>query len=443
MSLRAKLLLAQLPLALALLALAAVTVWSVSRLGDQTGLILKENYRSVLAAQRMNEAIERIDSAAMFLAGGQAQRALEQVKKNLPRFEAELAVEGQNITEPGEAEAVARLKAAWADYKHELDGYLPLRDSDVLQEKYFREMEPRFHVIKKDVEEILNLNQDAMVLKGDNAARFAGSINQLMIGAALLLLALGITLSMTATARLLRPLSVLNQAVGRLGAGDFQARALVQGTDEIAQVANRFNTMAQHLSEYRSSSLGELLLAQRASQAAIDSLPDPTIVYTLDGEVLNTNRASEELLQAAQRQQAGPRLQEVLDRVRAHVLQGRGPYVPKGFEETLTLAFPDGERSFLPRATPVYEEQGKIAGATVILQDVTKLRRFDELKNDLVATVAHEFRTPLTSLRMSLHLLLEQVAGPLTEKQADLLYAGREDCERLQGIVDELLNLGK
>ncbi len=264
-----------------------------------------------------------------------------------------------------------------------------------------------------------------------------------MLGAAFALLALGITLSLTATARLLRPLSVLNQAVGRLGAGDFQARAQVQGTDEIAQVAQRFNTMAAHLVEYRNSSLGELLLAQRASQAAIDSLPDPTIVYTLDGEVLNTNRASEELLAAAERQQATPRLQEVLNRVRAHVLQGRGPYVPKGFEETLALAFPDGERSFLPRATPVYEEQGKIAGATVILQDVTKLRRFDELKNDLVATVAHEFRTPLTSLRMSLHLLLEQAAGPLTEKQADLLYAGREDCERLQGIVDELLNLAR
>src|SRR5580658_3838467 len=130
MTLRAKLLLAQLPLALALLALAGVTVWSVSRLGGQTGLILTENYRSVLAAQRMNEAIERIDSAAMFLAGGQAEMALEQVKKNMPRFEAELAVEEQNITEPGEAEAADRLKTAWVEYKRELDGYLALRDSE-------------------------------------------------------------------------------------------------------------------------------------------------------------------------------------------------------------------------------------------------------------------------------------------------------------------------
>jgi NtrC-family two-component system sensor histidine kinase KinB len=79
----------------------------------------------------------------------------------------------------------------------------------------------------------------------------------------------------------------------------------------------------------------------------------------------------------------------------------------------------------------------------VVLQEVTRLFRFDELKNNLVATVAHEFRTPLTSLRMALHLCTEEVVGPLTPKQADLLFAARDDCERLQSIVDDLLNLSR
>jgi two-component system, NtrC family, sensor histidine kinase KinB len=103
----------------------------------------------------------------------------------------------------------------------------------------------------------------------------------------------------------------------------------------------------------------------------------------------------------------------------------------------------EGDRYLLPRATPVYEPRRGIVGATVILQDVTRPRRFDELKNDLVATVAHEFRTPLTSLRMAIHLCLEQVVGPVTEKQADLLHAAREDCERLQAMVNDLLDLSR
>jgi signal transduction histidine kinase len=117
--------------------------------------------------------------------------------------------------------------------------------------------------------------------------------------------------------------------------------------------------------------------------------------------------------------------------------------VPKGFEEGVAAASSDGDRYLLPRATAVYAESGAITGATVVLQDVTRLRRVDELRNDLVATVAHEFRTPLTSLRMAIHLCLEQTAGPLSAKQADLLYAAREDCERLQLMVDELLDLAR
>jgi signal transduction histidine kinase len=112
-------------------------------------------------------------------------------------------------------------------------------------------------------------------------------------------------------------------------------------------------------------------------------------------------------------------------------------------EDAVPVAGFGGQRWLLVRATPVYDRQGTLAGTTVILQDVTRLRRFDEMRNDLVATVAHEFRTPLTSLRMAIHLCLEGTAGPITDKQADLLEAGREDCQRLQTIVDDLLDLAR
>jgi signal transduction histidine kinase len=133
----------------------------------------------------------------------------------------------------------------------------------------------------------------------------------------------------------------------------------------------------------------------------------------------------------------------VIERIRSHVLSGKGAYSPKGFEDAVQLPTLLGNRYFLPRGAPVYEARGVIVGATVILQDVTRLRRFEELKNDIVATVAHEFRTPLTSLRMAVHLCTEQVAGPLTDKQAELLHAAREDCDRLQGMVDDFLDLSR
>jgi len=129
--------------------------------------------------------------------------------------------------------------------------------------------------------------------------------------------------------------------------------------------------------------------------------------------------------------------------VRSHVLGGKGAYVPRGFEEAVRVKTPPSDLYLLARGAPVHSQDGTVRGATVVLQDVTRLRRVDDLRNDLVSTVAHELRTPLTSLRMAVHLCLEQAAGPLTEKQADLLHAAREECERLQTMVDELLDLAR
>jgi signal transduction histidine kinase len=112
-------------------------------------------------------------------------------------------------------------------------------------------------------------------------------------------------------------------------------------------------------------------------------------------------------------------------------------------EEAIRVEGEGGGRALLPRATPLYSEQGNVTGSTIVLQDVTRLLRFDELKNDLVATVAHEFRTPLTSMRMAVHILLEGMVGPLNDKQLDLVGAARDDCERLQGIVEDLLDLSR
>ena len=117
MNLYKKLLLAQAPIAIALALVGIFSVIVVSYLGSHSQTILKDNYRSVLAAQRMKEAIERMDSGALFIVAGERQKGLEQAEKNRPIFEAELKVQEGNITESGEKEFTAGLRAAWIDYQ--------------------------------------------------------------------------------------------------------------------------------------------------------------------------------------------------------------------------------------------------------------------------------------------------------------------------------------
>ena len=450
MNLYKKLLLAQAPIATALAIVGVFSVIVVSFLGSHSQTILKDNYRSVLAAQRMKEAIERMDSAALFIVAGQRVKALEQADKNRLIFENELKVQEGNITESGEKEFTAQLRAAWTDYQKKFERLQNTANAEEARQLYFSDLESAFYRVKTAADQILAVNQDTMVRKSDEVIRTAERMNTITITVALAALVLGLFVSSLLTRRMLRPLAALSEATHRLGEGHFDARARVHGKDELARVARDFNAMAARLAEYRKSSLGELLQAHLSMQAAIDSLPDPVVIFGVGGDLQNSNHAAQTLLGV--RSDGGgpeplkaldPSVRSVLERVRSHVLSGKGAFSPRGFEDAVQLPTVLGDRYFLPRAAPVYETRGVIVGATVVLQDVTRLRRFEELKNDVVATIAHEFRTPLTSLRMAIHLCTEQAAGPLTEKQSELLYAAREDCDRLQAMVDDLLDLSR
>src|SRR5262249_38131162 len=98
---------------------------------------------------------------------------------------------------------------------------------------------------------------------------------------------------------------------------------------------------------------------------------------------------------------------------------------------------------FLPKAAPIIDETARVIGATVVLTDVTDLRRLDEMKSGLLSLVSHELKTPLTSMRMILHLIVEERIAPLAPKQRELLIAARDDSDRLHQIVENLLDMGR
>jgi NtrC-family two-component system sensor histidine kinase KinB len=372
LSLRTKLLLALIPLAGALLLLGGQALRVISEQGMLSQRILKDNYRSVLAAQRMKDSIERIDSAMTFRALGQLEKAAAQEAQNRKLFNTELDVQQHNITEAGEAEVTLALQKKWSAYLAAADSFAAL-PAEQQRSEYFALMEPAFYGVKSAAERILELNQDAMVRKSEQVRVAAGRQNGLMLAATLAAALSGVLASVWITSQLLRPLSVLSQAVRRVAEGDLDARATLPGDDEIAQLGKELNAMAARLGEYRRSSLGELLQAQHASQAAIDSLPDPVVILGNDSALLNVNRAAESLLQldASVRveplSRAVPAIRQLLEKLRLHVTGGKGAYAPKGFDEALRLDAADGAHYLLPRAEPVYSEDSGIVGTAIIL----------------------------------------------------------------------------
>src|SRR5450432_2607514 len=157
MTLRAKILLAQTPLVAALVLIAVLSGVTSAALGRNVASILQDNYRSVLAAERMKEALERIDSAAMFVVAGERRRGITQAEQNFPRFESELAVQQNNITERGEPEATAVLRQTWSVYRAAFDKFVGGPDHAALETSYFQTMNPLFLATKNAADRILDL----------------------------------------------------------------------------------------------------------------------------------------------------------------------------------------------------------------------------------------------------------------------------------------------
>jgi signal transduction histidine kinase len=109
----------------------------------------------------------------------------------------------------------------------------------------------------------------------------------------------------------------------------------------------------------------------------------------------------------------------------------------------LPLAVDGSERAFRLRTTPMRDNGHRLLGAVTILEDITHLREIDRIKSDFIATASHELRTPLTSVQMGVHLLLEGTLGELNDRQNEVLQACRQDCERLDKLMRDLLDLSR
>ncbi|MBW8878207.1 MAG: HAMP domain-containing protein [Acidobacteria bacterium] len=420
--------------------LIAVGVQSISlldELGGSIDVILRENYKSVIASERMKEALERMDSGALFALAGEPQQGLAIAEQNRPRFDAALKTELGNVTLPGEGERAQRLKQLYTSYQPVLERVLdpnaPLEERRTL---YFRQLFPTFQQIKGTADEVLNLNQRNMVDANDRARKLAKDASREM---AFLLLAgtavAGLAILFLSHA-MLGPLERLTRAAGEIEKGHLDLAVPVTSQDELGELAAAFNSMAAGLRELRETDQARLLRAQRISQSALDKLPEAVAAISLDHpdrkvELANQSASSQLALWPGEPlpEQHREWLLPLLDQIEA----GRLP--KRGVEASIRLAIEGRERFFLPGGTVLSNGQGSPEALVLMLEDATDRFRSSEVHAGLLANTAHDVEKALNPLRSALEALDEERLGPLTPHQKQRLAGARADAERIGGIA--------
>ncbi len=428
------------PLFILLVAIGAYAVSLFAKLGNSVDVILRENFRSVLAGQQMKETAERMDSALFFSLAGEEERGRKLYAQSVTAFRENLRVELGNITLPGEQELANKVEQLHAHYATKADAFWQTNEIEARRKMYFGEMLPAFTEIKDKAQEIIRINQDNMVQADRDARHLSAQSTRYMLIAIGVGIASAIYFATRLQRSILQPIQALTAVSKELGEGKLDQVVPVGSDDELGQLADTFNKMATRLRAYRQAMGDQITQARQMTEITFSAFPDPIIALSPDGRIDFTNPAANKFLhQIAQNGGLPPAVQTEVDRV----FKGAPDFLPTSFEQVLVFRVEDHEVFMLPRIIGMRDESGHIFGAAVILQDVTRLRLLDEVKTNLVSTVSHELRTPLTSVRMGLHLLLEERIGPLNDKQTELLLAAREDSERLLRMINDLLDLAK
>ncbi len=252
LGLRTKLVLGFVGLLAILIAVGVESITLLDRLGGSIDVILREKYKSVIAAERMKEALERMDSGALFALAGEERQGRDLAVRHRPRFEEALKTELGNVTLPGEGERAERVRQLYGAYVPVLERVLapevPLEQRRAL---YFRKLYPTFQGIKGTADEILELNQRNMVEAKAHARETARNATRRM---ALMLLA-GTAFAGFCVLYLLQsilwPLERLTEAADKIENGNLDLAVPVTSRDEMGQLAAAFNSMAATLQDLR------------------------------------------------------------------------------------------------------------------------------------------------------------------------------------------------
>lgn len=383
--------------------------------------ILKDNYESLEYAKNMLQASDALLGSDTI----SYRETLKAFQKNLQKQES-------NVTEIGELEATRALREHFDLFRQAL-------------KQVRNKADLRFHLagIRQNLFRITEVNMQAIVRKNNEAQQSAKkAITYLvLIGTMSVLVALSFTVNFPGY--IANPIRELSQSIKEIANRNYGQRLHFATHDEFGELADSFNQMARKLDEYEHSNLARLMFEKLRIETIINSMADAIIGIDEKRVILFANQEATLLLSIPEEELVGKYAPDVAlnnDLLR-HLISDNGQVPLKIFDQGKESYF---VKEVLPILSPALEKEEETPiGQVIILKNITQFRELDLAKTNFIATISHELKTPISSIKMSLTLLRDERIGPMNAEQQKLLAHITEDSDRLLRITGELLDLAQ
>ncbi|EKT3962877.1 PAS domain-containing protein [Flavobacterium psychrophilum] len=378
--------------------------------------ILKANYNTLEYSRNMLLLLDEINDSEI---------------DKITVFETNLLKQVNNVTELGEAKATNDLKNKFDLLKYNFSA-ISIKNQ-----------------IRVDIFEIMGLNMKAIKQKSDIAKHTAETANLWIAITGTLCFLIAFNLLVNLPNNIANPIQELTESIKEIANKNYSKRVHFMSHNEFGDLAKSFNTMAKKLEEYHNSNLYKLSFEKKRLETLINNMHDPIVGLDEQGFILFANNEALKIM--------GVKLDEVIGKLAANLALKNDlvkSLIMTELEDEKQKAVPmkifaDGKESYFEKEIvniiikPTGEENTIYIGDVIILRNITPFKELDFAKTNFIATISHELKTPISSIKFSLQLLEKEQTGILNEEQKYLVESIQDDSQRLLKITGELLELSQ
>jgi PAS domain S-box-containing protein len=389
---------------IAILVSGLLGIFSINLMKKDAHLVLKDNYETLVYSNNMLQTLEQFRTNP----------------SSIRVFEDNLSKQEANITEPGEGAATGAVRALFEQLKKS-----PGNDS--LQQ-----------LLRAKIYLINTANQQAIFAKNSTAMSNAKRFSNLLMIIFSLLSLIAFTLAVNFPGIISEPINALSEGIKSIVNKDYSRRIHLSQHDEFGELAQAFNTMAEKLNEYEHSNLAKIKFEKSRIDTIINQMNDGIIGIDDTRHILFANRVAEKLLGLKEVEIAGKYAPDVAlqnDLMRS-LLQ-------ENSKEKELKIFADNKESYFHLDVINVDNNERVIGQVIVLRNITPFHELNEAKTNFIATISHELKTPIASIKMSAQLLADHRVGAVNKEQDELIRSITDDSDRLLKITSELLNMSQ
>lgn len=235
-----------------------------------------------------------------------------------------------------------------------------------------------------------------------------------------------------------RPLEEMKRGAQRFAGGDLEGRLPEYHSEEMGGLAHAMNRMAGQLDER----IRTVVRQSNEQEAVLASMIDGVLAVDGKQKIIRINQAAAQLLDLDPEAVIGRSIQEIIRKPDIQNFIVQALQSRSRIECDMNLFIHGQERWLQGHGTPLHDAEGQEIGALIVLHDMTRLQRLENIRRDFVANVSHELKTPITAIKGSVETLQHGAIEERENARRFLDIIARQS-DRLNAIIEDLLALSR